>query len=69
MWIHGTAIKIIITCYASYNLKISINLLTPQKFLRNVTKQIQSVVKHTACSQVWVHVMSCHVKSLGVITT
>jgi len=53
MWIQGTAIKITITCYASYNLKISINVLYASEISlkRNKADSVGGK-KNTACSQV-----------------
>jgi hypothetical protein len=62
MWIQGTAIKITITCYASCNLKISINVLyaaeiSPKNSKANTVGGKTHILLASVSS---CHVMSCH---------
>jgi len=66
LWIQGTAIKITITCSASYNLKIWINVLYASEIYPKNNKA-DSVDGKT--HSLFASVSSCHVMSLGVITT
>jgi len=61
MWIQGTAIKITITYYAFYNLKISINVLYASEISPKHNKANSVGVK---THSLFASVRTCHVMSL-----